>query len=146
MKMRALLLSAAIALLSMIGFGAQTTLFNMPQQPVGPVTNLKAPSSGFAVPVGTSAITIATNIQASDLADATKSLTIAMESSSDGGTTWNFESSFTWQGGENNPKTGLPDTSSPIMTFDVSRLGGRLVRASITLPKVLTTGVIVTAQ
>lgn len=123
-----------------------TTLFTLPQQSVGPVSNFKAPAAGFSVPQGTSTITVTTNITQSDIADPTKSFTIAMESSNDGGATWRFRTSFTWQGGQNNPKTGLPDTTSPTMVFDVSYLNGQLVRSSITIPNALNIGIVVTSQ
>ena len=87
-------------------------------------------------------INIATDIEAIDLINPAKSLSLVMEKSPDGNDPWTFEASFTWTGGPLG-RNGQPPVS-PSMGGPVSIPPGWWIRITLTVSGPITIGASVT--
>lgn len=118
-----------------------TVIFTLAQGNYGPVTHFKSPS--YVPQAGTTDIQINFSISASDLADPTKSFTIFMETSPDGGNTWNFVAGEGWTGGQLD-KHGNP-AGQPRLDFGVGASVGQKCRLDITTGQTINMGAQVVA-
>ncbi len=87
-------------------------------------------------------VIFSTVINAANLIDTTKSISFEIDSSSDGGTTWQFVAGFTWAGdptwnNQLNHSTGLPDPG-PYCSFKLAEISGKQIRARVNIPNQIT--------
>lgn len=122
---------------------ATQTLFTLSPALRGPLNGFI--TSTFLLPVGSTKLTVTSNISAADLADASKSLTLGIQRFKQATLQWATDAEFTWQGGGLD-KSGNPNTQSPVMIFDVGGLDGQNCRGIITIPIAITVGAVVSSS
>ncbi len=94
-------------------------------------------SPNVPIPAGLlGVVTFATVIDPTNLLDPSKSIDFEIDSSSDGGATWQVVAGFTWQGDPNwnTPGPGGRIDPGPWVSFNMAEVLGKQIRARVSIP------------
>jgi hypothetical protein len=98
-------------------------------------------SSNFTIPLGVNSVTVTFTLATADVTNTANTMTFSVNRSNGAGG-WIFDNGFTWQGGPNNPRTGLP--KNPTITVDVGPLAGQTCQVVVVLNNAITSSILVT--